>query len=77
MNNIVEFDKVADFIVSATHNGLRVVEFEPDDEDPITHYYALEKTEEITIGYFGFGNGADADYGFIARTPELYFLQLN
>ena len=75
--DIVEFSKVEEFIASATHNGYRIVKFDHDDEDPIAHYYALERQEEVTVGYFGYEHGADNNHGFIARSPQAYFLQLN
>jgi hypothetical protein len=77
MKNIVEFSKVAEFIASASIKGYRIAVFEPDEQDPVTHYYVLEKAEEITVGYFGHIDGASDNHGFIARTPEAYFLQLN
>ena len=77
MSNVDIFITLKEWSSAAYKRNLHVEIIDGSYEDPFTHYYASTPDDKIRIGYFGHGNGADADYGIIAKDRGWYNVWIN
>ena len=68
---ITMFDNLNEWREAVKKAGLLAVHASGDVEDPYDHYYAVDRNNE-KYGYFGDGNGQDADGGFLGETSRDY-----
>ena len=75
MQNVIEFSELQLWSDEAESRGLKIVQRNGNGEDPYTHYYAESPSHQKIrprVGYFGFSNGADNNFGILFLTESAY-----